>query len=249
MTRHIDPDFMEDYLEGLLPSDAESEIRQHLAECPRCREELASLGRLLESLGKLPTEAVPARDLWPQVAWRLESASREAAPATSSGTEPAPPMEAPVPSRSTSTPDRASRGRRWVSVPAWQLLAASIALMVISGGSVWAFLTLGPQGRAPTVTRLPAAGSLVGWEEAYRGYDEAVADLEDVLEQGREVLDPETVRVLEQNLQSIDEAIQEAEEALARDPSSGILRRFLAENLRRKVDLLRHAADAVYSIT
>lgn len=90
---------------------------------------------------------------------------------------------------------------------------------------------------------------MVGWEEAYGEYDQAVADLEAVLEKGREVLDPETIRVLEENLQSIDRAIQDAGDALMNDPASTLLQRFLADNLRKKVDLLRRAAGAVYAST
>jgi len=86
----------------------------------------------------------------------------------------------------------------------------------------------------------------VGWEAALDEYDQAVADLEGVLEMGREVLDPETIRILEENLQAIDRAIQEAQDALAMDPGSRALGRFLAESLKRKIDLLRHAATAVY---
>jgi hypothetical protein len=76
-----------------------------------------------------------------------------------------------------------------------------------------------------------------------------VSDLEEVLEKGRGVLDDETVRILEENLQTIDDAINEAQAALAQDPGSKVLARFLTENLRRKIDLLRHAAEAVYANT
>ena len=63
------------------------------------------------------------------------------------------------------------------------------------------------------------------------------------------VLDPETVRVLEDNLGSIDRAIQVAVDALMSDPASPLLQRFVADNLRKKVDLLRRAAGAVYAST
>jgi hypothetical protein len=121
--------------------------------------------------------------------------------------------------------------------------------MVISGGTVWAVLSerTNAGGSLGRVSRNPA--QLVSWEDAYGGYDQAVADLEAVLAGGREVLDPETVQVLEENLQAIDRAIQEAEEALSRDPGSTLLQRFLTINFRKKVDLLRQAAGAVYATT
>ena len=104
---------------------------------------------------------------------------------------------------------------------------------------------MGPPSGAPAVTPVQP----VSWQEAYGGYDEAVSDLEDVLEKGREILDPETVRVLEESLEAIDLAIEEAGAAVREDPASPVLQRFLAENLRKKMDLLRRAAMAVYANT
>ena len=98
---------------------------------------------------------------------------------------------------------------------------------------------------APSMTLAHPAG----WEGTFTEYDEAVADLEAVLEQGQEVLDGETIRILQENLGTIDSAIQEAAEALDRDPGSRLLQRLLSDNLRRKVNLLRFAASRVYANT
>ena len=241
MTRHIDDGLLQDFREGLLDPEAEGQLREHLDECSQCRGELEALTELLDGLGDLAVEAQPSRDLWPQIAWRMESAKTR-------NTAPSEVDEGHVPADLESPRRRPGRGRR-VNLPAWQLLVASIALIVISGGSVWAFLSGRMEAGGPLgpVQQTPAL--LVSWEEAYGGYDEAVADLETVLEKGREVLDPETVRVLEENLQTIDRAIQEAGEALMQDPASSVLQRFLADNLRKKVDLLRQAAGAVYANT
>ena len=241
MTRHIDDSLLQDFLEGLLDPEAEEEVREHLDACSQCSEERAVLTELLDGLGGLPTEAQPSRDLWPQVAWRMEGAkTRDSAPADVDDPE----------AEEYGDPPRPQPRKGWrINLPAWQLLAASIALMVISGGSVWAFLSgkmdaggpFGPSPQSPT--------QFVGWEDAYGGYDEAVAELEAVLERGRETLDPETVRVLEENLQAIDRAIQEAGDALMQDLASTVRQRFLADNLRKKMDLLRQAAGAVYATT
>jgi len=221
MTRHIDDSLLQDSLEGLLDPEAEGRLREHLDECSQCREELEAMTELLDGLGDLAVEAQPSRDLWPQIAWRMKSAR---------------------------TRRPAGRGRR-VNLPAWQLLVASIALIVISGGSMWAFLSGRMEAGGPLDPLQQTPAQLVGWQDAYSGYDDAVADLETVLEKGREVLDPETVRVLEENLQTIDGAIREAGEALMQDPASTLLQRFLADNLRKKVELLRRAAGAVYANT
>ncbi len=244
MTGHIDDDRLQDFREGLLDPEMELAVRQHLHGCGRCRKELDEISSLLGDLGDLPSEAEPSRDLWPQIAWRLEAGRKESkagfrVPEGSGHPELS--LEGP--------PYVNARTRRRISLPAWQVLAASIALMVVSGGVVWTVLS----GRIDAGTAgvsLPASpAALAAWGDASGGYDQALADLEAVLEQGRGVLDPETVRVLEKSLQSIDEAMEQAGDALAQDPGSTVLRRFLADNLRKKMNLLRKAAMAVYANT
>ncbi len=73
-------------------------------------------------------------------------------------------------------------------------------------------------------------------------YDAAVVDLERVLREQRDGLDPRTVVVLERNLRIIDDAIREAREALATDPANALLNAHLAGARQRKLDLLRRAA-------
>ena len=91
---------------------------------------------------------------------------------------------------------------------------------------------------------LPFAPSLLGGHLAGRHGCEA-----DLYEEGRTVLDPETVRLLEENLAIIDQAIEESRAALAQDPGSGLLRRILTDTMRRKMDFLRQAAVAIYANT
>jgi anti-sigma factor RsiW len=140
----------------------------------------------------------------------------------------------------------ASRRRRIAfSVP--QLLAAGVALAVLSGGGAW-LLHPDPAGVAGVQPTPAPAGPVqvatVGTATA-RGYDAAVDDLERVLAEGRGRLDTATVRVLEQNLAIIDRAIAQARRAVAADSSNLYLNSHLAETMRRKIDLLRQAATLV----
>ncbi|MBN1418509.1 MAG: zf-HC2 domain-containing protein [Planctomycetes bacterium] len=48
------------YLDGELPSASAAEIERHLAGCPGCREELATLRRVAELVRRLPRETAPA---------------------------------------------------------------------------------------------------------------------------------------------------------------------------------------------
>lgn len=254
MTPHMDDGLLQDFQEGLLPPEVEEKVRAHLAGCPRCRKELAALAELLEGMAGLPTEAEPSRDLWPQIAWRI-GGERTGARGVDRD-DPAvreEPAGGEMAGGSGAARERLgsprTRGRRF-DLGAWQLLAAGVVIALISGASVWAFLSErgGDQGPGGGISS-PWTAQTAGWQEVYGEYDEAVADLESALEQGRDALEPETIRVLEENLATIDGAIQEAREALAMDPGSAVVRRILAESLRWKVSLLRHAVSAVYANT
>ena len=71
-------------------------------------------------------------------------------------------------------------------------------------------------------------------------FDAAVTDLERILREDRDRLDPRTVLVIERNLQAIDDAIREARMALNDDPANTYLNSHLADARRRKLELLRH---------
>lgn len=151
--------------------------------------------------------------------------------------------------------DRIGAGprRRRLSFSVPQLLAAGIALAVLSGGSAWllhpaaggvAAVQAGPTAPAgvPVATVRSSA-------TAPSGYDSAVDDLERILVNGRGRLDTATVRVLEQNLALIDRAIAQARLAVAADSANVYLNSHLAETMRRKIDLLRQAAALVSAVS
>ncbi|MEW5930262.1 MAG: hypothetical protein AB1941_22615, partial [Gemmatimonadota bacterium] len=111
-----------------------------------------------------------------------------------------------------------------------------------------------PRAGRPSPRRgVPGAGGaqggarFVGYEDP--AYDAAVADLQGVLEQGRDRLDPRTVQVLEESLGTIDAAIEDARRALAADPANERLNTYLAGTRQRKLDLLREATGIVTAIT
>jgi anti-sigma factor RsiW len=141
------------------------------------------------------------------------------------------------------------RRRITFSVP--QLLAAGIALAVLSGTGAW-LLHPDPAGIAAVQPTPPGAVSVAtvrSAEVSTRGYDAAVEDLERVLAEGRGRLDSTTVRVLEQNLAIIDRAIAQARRAVAADSANLYLNSHLAETMRRKIDLLRQAAALVSAVS
>jgi anti-sigma factor RsiW len=137
---------------------------------------------------------------------------------------------------------RLNGGTRRYSFSMPQLVAAGVALMIISGGAVWMTRKQAP---APTeaVLQQPVESPIaVPVNLADVPYDEAVADLEQALAEGRSRLDPATVKVLESSLAAIDQAIDQSQRALAADPANTYLYSHLAAARQRKLALLRRAS-------
>jgi len=140
----------------------------------------------------------------------------------------------------------AAPSRRWrVSVPVPLLLAAGVALMLLSGAAV--AIALRQQTPASPVAAQPgslgqAPAVAASAPDDARGYDAAVRALTRELDQNAGRLDTATVRIVNQKLGMIDRAIAEAELALTADPANNYLHGHLAQTRLRKLDLLRRAA-------
>jgi hypothetical protein len=167
----------------------------------------------LDSLQERP----PVADLWPGIAARL------AAPEASKWT---------------------------VSFTLPQLAMAATLLIAVSAGVSWLALAPRPAAVAPAEPAIRAVVEPAGAVQpdiqrasfADAQYDAAVADLERILREESQQLDPQTVMVIERNLRAIDAAIQEARAALDSDPANTYLNSHLADARRRKLELLRRAA-------
>ena len=140
--------------------------------------------------------------------------------------------------------------RRSVTFTLPQLALAATLLIAISGSVSWLALQPRSTAGAPPETPIqavaePAAAIRTDVERASFAdaqYDAAVSDLERILREQSERLDPQTVMVIERSLQAIDEAIQQSRAALDADPANTYLNSHLADARRRKLDLLRRAA-------
>lgn len=225
-------------LDGDLDAADAASVRTHVADCAACRAMLADLEALRQQARAwAEVEVAPAHDLWPALAARLDS------PAHDTGSQ-----AGGDGSRVVSGPARWYQ-RRWSLGLPELALAASLAAAV-GGALVWSRPAAAPEppeavAAAPIVADAEpmavdtSAVTPVSFADAQ--YDAAVVDLEHVLQEQRQRLDPRTVIVLERNLRIIDEAIREAREALAADPANAMLNAHLASARRRKLDLLRRA--------
>ncbi|MGQ0701672.1 MAG: anti-sigma factor family protein [Gemmatimonadales bacterium] len=229
-------DSLSAYLDGELDGRRRRRMEAHLARCAECSAALAELRAIVTAAPQYQGQA-PARDLWPHVEAGLDEAEVIDLPS-------AEPRAIQPSSRRAIQPS----SRRAVRFSWPQLLAASILMAALGGGAVWiALRSSSSDVSVPAMVARPAPDSAAPKTVAYAEarYEAAVDDLTRVLEEGRGRLDTATVRVIEESLRKIDAAIAEARVALQRDPASGYLNQQIAAHLRRKLALLRLAADAI----
>jgi hypothetical protein len=124
---------------------------------------------------------------------------------------------------------RPTRQRRWLVA-----LAAAAIIVIAAASSLATAWIIGRGDRAPAVA---TAG---GPREA--SYLRATAALTAELSARRDELAPETIAVLDRNLEIIDRAIEESRAALAADPANHDLAELLWASYQRKVSFLEQAA-------
>ena len=205
---------LSEYLDGELDSTERAALEAHLATCGQCYATLGDLRQVVARAQSL-ADTPPATDLWPDIRARLTQGSE--------------------------TRRHAPGARRFsFSVP--QLLAASIALVLLSGGGVWLAVQQGPTKTAaePPVMTQSSTARVASWTGST---DIAIGELEAALTQNEKRLDSTTVRIVRKNLAIINRAIAEARIALRNDPGNAYLNLHLADTMRRKVELLRRVND------
>ena len=206
---------LSDYLDNELDAAGRAAVEAHLADCGDCRADLDVLAAVVARAGTLADRA-PEQNLWSGVEARIAS----------------PQVLRPA----------FTRRRFAFTMP--QLIAASLALMIASGGMVWLARLGGDRTDLPAVMgEVLSPVRPANFGDA--AFDQAVADLQQTLAEGRGRLDAQTIRILETNLQAIDRAIAQCREALAADPANVYLNTYLAETRRRKLELLRRATSLV----
>ncbi len=216
-------DRLSEYLDGELAEGECVELEAHLAGCVDCRDTVDQLRGVLATARALE-DRVPTGDLWSGVAQRIGVGQ-----AVEPGVVP--------------LQQRMLRRRIRITLSIPQLAAAGMVLVALSAATTLLLRTRAAQTETNQVNAITEAATaeavLVGFDVAQ--YDAAVADLENVLSEARELLDPGTVRILEQSLATVDRAIEEAQQALRGDPANRYLSTHLAATMKRKIQLLQRA--------
>jgi hypothetical protein len=213
-------DRLSEYVDGDLDAATARDLEAHLATCAECRATREEIERVVARARRMRYRP-PTHDLWSRIEPELAS----------------PPVQAPLP----------AIGRRHVTMSIRRLAMAAAIVATLAGGLAWMIATRGAGGAITvvrdTTTAAPAPGVVPPSTLAVASYRKTAADLQRAFEAGRSTLRPETMRVIEENLRTIDIAIAQADSALRADPGSEYLNQYLAETMQRKLKLLRRAVE------
>ena len=128
----------------------------------------------------------------------------------------------------------------------WAMAAAGLIVAVLSSGGTFLYVTRDGRDTA-TLSQPTTSGetptNLAAFTLEENNYLRTASMLQDLLDSQQAALAPETVVQLKASLRTIDEAILEARNALARDPANKMLVEMLSATYRQKVDLLRRRAE------
>lgn len=227
MSRHLDETQINDLVDDLLPGPARRQADAHVAACAQCCESVQRIRALRADLALLPRDIAPPARVLAGVRAQVAEADN------------------PVQSA-------AVRAAGWYARPS-VLAAAAVLLVALSSAATasWLRLTSDPAvtGAAAgadvpplTATRGPATG-LVAVHAMEKSYEDAIAEVQRALGEQQSDLSPETLRILQANIDIIDRALGEARAALHADPANGALAEMLRSGYERKLDVLRSASS------
>ncbi len=219
MTTDAFTERLSEYVDDELSAAERASVDAHLATCAACQTTVEELRAVIARAAALP-DSPPDGELWSGIVARIGGS----------------------PGGRISPFRRAISARLSFTLP--QVAAASLALMILSGGLVWMARSGDRRADIPPVNAqaVDDTAPVTRARFADEQYDAAITQLKQTLDAGRAKLDPETVHVLEQNLAAIDRAIDQCRRALDRDPANVYLNTHLADARQRKLVLLRRAA-------
>lgn len=222
MTHEVIRHLLDDYVTGELTEDARGPVADHIAACAICGADVESLKGILARAADLSKSIQPPAEAWTNIRAAIERDKQ--AVAADQGT---------------------TRRDRWRP---YALAAAIVLAAVLSSGGTALYLNSrnasADSPRAANNTGNAAApASFVAFTIEENTYLRNVAVLQDLLDRQESLLAPETVAQLKASLRTIDEAILEARNALARDPANKMLIEMLSGTYRQKMDLMRRTAE------
>lgn len=260
--QHLSTARVNEALDGVLAASEMDEIERHVGRCATCRDEYARLSEIVQAVRALPRTSTPPEHAWDNIASRIaapdfERDSADETPVIELG------RARTELGRARTEREREGRGGggregttgqrigAGIYLSLTQLAAAAAIVAVVSATLVWVGMNGGSAVPASIASTQPASGGAAARAVSLETgrYAEAVTALEAIIEEGRGVLDPQTLFTIEESLRAVDEAIADVEQALGDDPNSALLLRLLANQQRTKLGVLQRAADAVHAQT
>jgi hypothetical protein len=217
-------DRVSEYVDGEMDLAERELFEGRLNEDPELRSAVDEVQELVaRAAGLGPIE--PPRDLWQEIETRIAAGGVQR----------------------THTPQTPAPRPNWMK--RMTLVAAGLAVMVISGSAGWWLHGVGtPTAENVAGIERPAfespeadasAANFADQEDRLAGN---IHDLETILIQYGDRLDPDTREAITENLRLIDAAIADAHQALQEDPNSDFLHAHITNSMERKVRLLEDAA-------
>jgi hypothetical protein len=223
MTHEVIKHLLDDYVTDELTEDARGPVAEHVAGCAICTAEVESLRRILSRAADLPKSIDPPAEAWSNIRAVIERDVKAVA-----------------------AHEAGSTSGFWQRP--YMLAAAAILVAVLSStGTAIYMSSRNVDGNSSNSVASNAGegtpATLVAFTIEENNYLRNVAVLQDLLDKQEPLLAPETVAQLKASLRTIDEAILEARNALARDPANKTLIEMLSGTYRQKVDLLRRTTE------
>ena len=214
---HLTEDERQTAADGTLPADRRALVDAHLAACDECAADVARIAELMKRTREstAPTIAGTASldELWSPIRARIEASK--------------------VVALDTAAPSTSTR-------PFVLLVAAGVAAALLLTTLV---LRAPPRdGQTSLATQVEADSTMLrAVADSTRAYEAEAQILLDRLEIQRATMRPEAKAAIDRNLRTVDVAIAELKDAIARDPRNPALRQLLATSYRQKVELLKRA--------
>jgi hypothetical protein len=215
---------MDDYLEGTLPDGVRIAFEAHLLTDPVCQSELDRLRSLLSEASSLPSELPPRRDLWPGIQSRIGEGNGKSEQASGNA------ITRPV-----------KWSRTWRPVTT----IAAICLIGLAAVFIGRFPSRDSEGQSGLVGLIADVYGIGGWNEAEQEFLKTISDLNAAFEMRRESIPGPALKVIEESLRVIDDAIESSRSAVAENPSSMVLQTFLSDTYRQKVELLEWSTQII----
>lgn len=213
MSEHPNDERLNDWVDGLLDEDVARAVEAHVTTCETCTRDADRLRRLLDMTAHLPASIDPPDGTWEAIAAR--------------------------------TVDLGRTRRAVLHDLRMPLAAAAVVLVALGAGATALLLRAAPEAPA-VVAEAPApepaspgsTATLVSAEDTYeRAFDGLMVEFR----ARRSELDTATVRIVEENIAIIDQALASARAALATDPANRDLPLVITETHRKRIQLVERA--------